>query len=86
MALGARGYIAKPFRYPEILRARTERKPGSRVCLSNSSNAPCRNPPEDVLEKMFFIRDVGSPRPRAAGHEPEVAARLTFDRLAARAG
>jgi CheY-specific phosphatase CheX len=33
----------------------------------------------EVLEKMFFISDVGEPVPESDSAAPEIAARLTFD-------
>src|SRR5580698_7386137 len=33
----------------------------------------------EVLEKMFFISDVGGPVPESDSAAPEIAARLTFD-------
>jgi CheY-specific phosphatase CheX len=38
-----------------------------------------RESAEDVLEKMFFIRDVGEPALAGGGYGPEVAAHLTFE-------
>jgi CheY-specific phosphatase CheX len=38
-----------------------------------------REAAEDVLEKMFFIRDTGEDAPVGAGQAPEITARLTFE-------
>ncbi len=38
-----------------------------------------RESAEDVLEKMFFIREVAEPVPAPRWTQPEIAARLTFD-------